>query len=191
MITHPAITLFNHLLVQSGWALPRLARFGGRTVRFEGVPFLFACTIQEDGALREAAAEVPADATFTLSPTLLPRLALRDEAAIAQIKSAGDAALIEEVLFLIRNLRWDVAEDISRITGDIAAERIVRATGAGARQARDAALNLSRAAAEYWTEERPLLAAPPQVKDFGRDVETLRAATARLEQRIDQLTKVK
>ena len=55
-------------------------------------------------------------------------------------------------------------------------------------QLRDAAVNLSQAAAEYWTEERPLLAKPQQVAAFMQQVDTLRDDVARLEQRIKALS---
>jgi ubiquinone biosynthesis protein UbiJ len=178
----------NHLLTQNSWALQRLARFAGKTARFDIAPFSFAYTIMEDGSLREAAAEVSADATCIIPPTLLPRLALRNDDALKQIESSGDTALIEEIFFLARNLRWDAAEDLSRVTGDIAAERIVQAVQNTRQQLRDTMLNLSQAAAEYWTEERPLLAKPQHVSAFMQQVDSLRDDAAELEQRIARLS---
>jgi ubiquinone biosynthesis protein UbiJ len=95
--------------------------------------------------------------------------------------------LLTEIFFLSRNLRWDVAEDLSRVTGDVAAERIVQTVQTKQQQLRDAAVNLSQAAAEYWTEERPLLAKPQQISAFMQQVDTLRDDVARLEQRINRL----
>jgi ubiquinone biosynthesis accessory factor UbiJ len=151
-------TALNHLLSQSGWALQRLSRFAGKTARFDIAPFSFAYTIHEDGSVRRADDEASADASCTISPSLLPRLALHDEAAYASIQSSGDAALLAEVFYLSRHLRWDTAEDLSRITGDIAAERLLTLAASGQQQLRDSALNLTQAFAEYWTEERPLVA---------------------------------
>jgi ubiquinone biosynthesis accessory factor UbiJ len=187
MLTRPAIAALNHLLVQSGWAQQRLAKFGGRTVRFRIAPLSFACTVQADGSLGEAAQGASADAEFVISPSLLPRLALNDEAALGQIETSGDAALVEEIFFLGRNLRWDAAEDLSRFTGDIAAERIVHFAQDAHKQARDTALNLSQALAEYWTEERPLLAKPAHITDFAQQTDKLRDEVTQLEQRINRL----
>ena len=187
MWSQPAVVTLNHLLIQSGWALQRLARFAGKTARFNIAPFSFACTIQDSGTLRAAAQEASVDASCTIPPSLLPRLALYDEAAFAQIASSGDAALLAEIFFLSRHLRWDAAEDLSRVTGDIAAERIVQFARASQQQVRDTALNLSHALAEYWTEERPLLAKPAQVAGFVQQADKLRDDVARLEQRINNL----
>lgn len=188
MFAQPTVASLNHLLTQSGWALQRLAHFSGKTARFNIAPFSFACTIEQGGTLHEAAADVSADASLSIPPSLLPRLALQDEAAFKQIECSGDAALLTEIFFLARNLRWDAAEDLSRITGDIAAERIVQFAKSTHQQVRDTALNLSQALAEYWTEERPLLAKPPQLAAFAREVDKLRNEVGLLELRIKTLT---
>ena len=187
MLGQPAAATLNHLLIQSGWALPRLMKFSGKTARFDIVPFSFAFTIQDDGTLAAATQDVSADAHCVIAPSLLPRLALHDEKAQTEIIRSGDAALLAEIFFLSRHLRWDAAEDLSRVTGDIAAERIVQFAQAGRQQVRDAALNLSQALAEYWTEESPLLAKPSHVTAFVQQVNTLRDDVARLELRINRL----
>ncbi|HEY6095928.1 MAG TPA: SCP2 sterol-binding domain-containing protein [Gallionellaceae bacterium] len=179
----------NHLLAQNVWALQRLARFAGKTARFNVAPFSFAWTIQSDGLLANAAPGASADVTCNVAPSLLPRLALKDEAAFTQIETTGDAALLTEIFYLSRHLRWDAAEDLSHITGDVAAERLVQLARAKQQQVRDTTLNLSQALAEYWTEESPLLAKPTQVSDFISQVDQLRDDVARLEQRLNRLTK--
>lgn len=187
MLSQPLVATLNHLLAQSGWALQRLARFAGKTARFDIAPFSFACTIQHDGSLRAAGPEASVDASCTIPPSLLPRLALHDETAFAQIHTEGDAALLSEIFYLSRHLRWDAAEDLSHITGDIAAERIVQFAKTSQQQLHHGAQNFAQALAEYWTEERPLLAKPVHVAAFVRQVDQLRDDVARLEQRINQL----
>ena len=187
MLRQPVVAALNHLLTQSGWALPRLVRYAGRTARFDIAPFSFAFTIQSDGSLSIAAKDASADAHCVIAPSLLPRLAVQDEKAHSEIISSGDAALLAEIFYLSRHLRWDAAEDLSRLTGDIAAERIVQMAKAGQQRVRDTTLNLSQALAEYWTEERPLLAKPGQVSAFMQQVDTLRDDVARLEQRIKRI----
>ncbi len=191
MLSAPTVTALNHLLAQNGWALARLARFRGRTARFNLLPFSFSCTVQDDGTLGVAAQDASADASCTIFPSLLPRLALHDEAALDLIESSGDAALIQEIFFLARNLRWDAAEDLSRVTGDIAAERIVQFAESASQQARRSAINLAQTLAEYLTEERPLIAKPQQTEAFAQGVTRLRDALEHLEKRIQQLSRDK
>jgi ubiquinone biosynthesis protein UbiJ len=187
VFAHPSATALNHLLTQNSWALPRLARFAGKTAQFDIMPFSFAYTILADGSLRSADAAASTDALCVIAPSLLPRLVLHDENAHTEIRSEGNAELLTEIFFLSRNLRWDAAEDLSGITSDIAAERIVQTLHSTQHQVRAAAVNFSHAAAEYWTEERPLLAKPQQVSAFMQQVDTLRDDVARLEQRIGRL----
>jgi ubiquinone biosynthesis protein UbiJ len=182
MLGQPIIATLNHLLAQSGWALPRLAKFSGRTAHFNIAPVSFSCTVQQDGTLRAAASNASPDAEFVIPPSLLPRLALQENAAYEQVQTSGDAKLVEEIIFIARNLSWDAAEDL-------AAERIVRFAQAGKKLATDAASNLSHALAEYWTEERPLLAKPVQVTDFAQQVRKLRDEVEQIQQRIERLIK--
>jgi ubiquinone biosynthesis protein UbiJ len=183
----PFVAALNHLLKQNVWALERLARFSGKNVRFDIAPFTLTCAILSDGSVSIAEASASADARCTIAPSLLPRLALHDETAHAEIRSEGDAALLVEIFYLSRNLHWDIAEDLSPMTGDIAAERIVQTLQSAHQQLRSSALNLSQAAAEYLTEERPLLAKPQQVSAFIQQVDNLRDDVARLEQRVNNI----
>lgn len=187
MLPSSVAATLNHLLTQSGWALPRLAKLAGKTAQFQVAPFSFALTILCDGLLRPAEAEVSADATCVIPPSLLPRLALNDAAAFSDIQTSGDPALLAEIFYLSRNLGWDAAEDLSRFTGDLAAERIVQAVRHQRQHWQGGALNLAEALAEYWTEERPLLAKPHQVAEFVRQVDVLRDDLARLEARLAAL----
>lgn len=188
MFTPVTVAALNHLLTQNVWALDRLARYSGKTARFSLAPFSFSYTILPDGMLTSASSDTNADAHCILAPSLLPRLAMQDERAYAEIQSEGDAALLTEIFFLSRNLRWDAAEDLSRHTGDIAAERIVQALQGKQQHIHETAVNLAQAAAEYWTEESPLLAKPQQINAFMLQVDTLRDDLARLDQRVSRLT---
>lgn len=187
MISSLSAAALNHLLTQNSWAFIRLMRFNGKTVRFDVAPLSIALTILPDGAVVNADQTVAADALCIIAPSLLPRLALHDELAHAEIQSSGDAALLSEIFFLFRNLRWDAAEDLSHITGDIAAERITQAVTRNHQQFGASALSLAGAIAEYFTEENPLLAKPHQILTYMQQIDTLRDDIARLQQRISRL----
>jgi len=187
MFSLPTASALNHLLTQNSWASSRLVSFAGKAVRFNIAPFSFVYTILSDGSLKQAEAATSADATCTIAPSLLPRLALGDDKAHAEIAGDGDTALLAEIFFLSRNLRWDAAEDLSHFTGDIAAERLVQTAQSAHQQLRDGAINFSQAAAEYWTEEHPLLAKPQQVSAFMQQVDAIRDDVARLELRLRKM----
>jgi len=188
VFAHPSVAVLNHLLAQNSWASQRLANFRGKTARFNIAPFSFACIILSDGSLQSVDSPTSVDALCVIPPSLLPRLAAHDENAHTEIRTEGDTALLTEIFFLSRNLRWDAAEDLSNFTGDIAAERLVQTFHNVQQQIHDAAVNLTLASTEYLTEERPLIAKPQQVSAFMQQVDTLRDDLARLEQRIDRLS---
>lgn len=187
MFSEPAALTLNHLLAQNSWAKPRLARFAGKTVRFHLPPLSVALTVLADGGVLGAGADVTADASCWLSPTLLPRLLAKDETAYRDIRSEGDGALLSEIFALSRQMQWDVAEDMSHVTGDILAERIVQAVRAQEAKLRQGAQNLAEATAEYLTEEQPLIVKPAQLAAFVEQVDTLRDDVARLAERIRRL----
>ncbi len=183
MISRLALASINHVLMQNGWALERLSRFSGKTVRLDVAPFSISSTILPDGRLGQAEGE--ADAQCIIPPSLLPRLALHDEPAYREIEGTGDAALLSEILFLSRNLKWDAAEDLSHAIGDIAAERIVQT--AKSIEFGSTFFSLAQATSEYLTEENPVIAKPVHLRAYSEEIDELRDAAARLEARIKRL----
>jgi ubiquinone biosynthesis protein UbiJ len=183
-----SVAALNHLLSQNSWAALRLIRFAGKTACIEIAPFSFAYVIREDGLLAPATSEALPDVRCVIPPALLPRIALRDEKALGEIHSEGDASLLSEIFFLAKNLHWHLAEELSPYIGDVAAERSEQALHASGQQLRNMALNFSQGVAEYVTEEQPLVAASAAIHDFVQQVDILRDNLARLEQRIKRLT---
>jgi len=95
MFAQPSAAALNHLLMQNNWALPRLARFAGKTARFDIAPFPLAYTLLADGMLRSTNTAATADAVCVIAPSLLPRLVLRDDVArleqrVKQLPAARD-----------------------------------------------------------------------------------------------------
>jgi ubiquinone biosynthesis protein UbiJ len=182
-----AASFVNHLLRSASWARDALAPHAGKTARFEVFPLAVAFTVLPNGEVAAAAAGAVPASTVRLSPGLMLRLAARDERAWREIDITGDVDFATAIHQVVRNLRWDVEEDLSRIFGDIAAHRMAEAGRAVQRWGEQAADNTGRAFAEYWTEEQPLIAGARDLEAFGRDVDRLRDDAARLEKRIEQL----
>jgi ubiquinone biosynthesis protein UbiJ len=177
----------NHLLSQADWARAKLLPFAGRRARLAMLPFQFDLAIREDGYVEAAPAGEPPDVTMTL-PADAPLRALQgQEQIIAAARVEGNAHLATELSFVLRNLRWDAEEDLSRAVGDIAAHRLVQGATAFAGWQRQAARNLAENVAEYVSEENPLVARPQELAAFGGEVGDLRDKLSRLERRIDKL----
>ncbi len=177
----------NHLLSQADWARAKLMPFAGRGARLAMPPFQLDFAIRDDGYV-EAAATEP-DVTMTL-PADAPLRALQgQEQIIAAARVEGNAHLATELSFVLRNLRWDAEEDLSRVVGDIAAHRLVQGAAAFAGWQKQAARNLAENVAEYISEENPLVARPQDLAAFGSDIGELRDKLSQLEKRIDKLSR--
>ena len=177
----------NHVLRSAPLALERLRKHAGRTVAFRIGPGTLAFTVQTTGEVVAALPGAARDLEVRISPFLVPRLAAREEAAFREIEMQGDMELAQEVSFLFRHLTWDVEEDLARVTGDIAAHRIVATARGAARWTRQAAARGTQGLAEYWTEEAPLIASRVKVEGFLREVAELREAIDRLDKRIARI----
>ena len=88
------------------------------------------------------------------------------------------------VLSEAAQIEWDIEEDLSRVLGDAAAHRLAQAARALRAWTGQAALRLGQGAAEYWTEESPMIASRVKVEAFAREVGELAAAIDALETRI-------
>ena len=183
----PSAAAVNHVLRSAPLAMERLRKHAGRTAAFHVGPVSLAFTVQTTGEVEAAVPGASRDLEVRISPFLLPRIAAKEEAAFRDIEMQGDMEFAQEVSFLFRHLTWDVEEDLSKAIGDIAAHRLVGAARGLHRWGREAAFRAAQGAAEYWTEESPLIASRVKVEDFVRGVAELRDAIERLEKRAERL----
>jgi ubiquinone biosynthesis protein UbiJ len=157
--------LLNQLLSRERWAQARLERFAGQSVE--------------------------------LRPPLLPPLRLavapggkvepggpEPEAIVTLEGISGSGAFADELRYLASHLRWDAEEELSRLVGDLAAERIGGTLRAFARWQLDTARRVSEALADYATTESGTLVRRRELWDFAAEVERLHAALDRLERRL-------
>ncbi len=187
MIPAIYIPAINHLLRHNSWAAPRLQPHAGKVVRVETFPVPMLISVTEIGEAAAAAPDATADVSIRLTPGHLLRLAARDATVWNDIKAEGDAEFAAALNHIARNLRWDIEEDLSRVFGDIAAHRVVETGRKLDNWGRQGAENIARSFAEYWTEERPLIACRAEVAQFARDVDALRDDLARVEKRVERL----
>ena len=188
MIPALYIPAINRLLRQNSWAVPRLQPHAGKVVRVETFPVPMLIGVTETGEAAPAAPDATAAVTVRLTPGHLLRLAARDATVWNDIKAEGDAEFAAALNHIARNLRWDIEEDLSRVFGDIAAHRLVETGRKLDNWGRQGTENIARSFAEYWTEERPLIASRADVAQFSREVDALRDDLARVEKRVERLT---
>lgn len=188
MIEQFAVLALNHLLRDAQWARDRLAKSAGHSLRLAVWPVTIDLAINADGSLSEAAVERP-DVIVTL-PAGAPFAALRGtDALLREARVTGSAELADTFAFVLRNLGWDYEEDLSRLVGDVAARRAggaLRRFGAWQRSAAD---NMIQNVGEFLREEQPVFASSALVQEFSSTVDELRDDLARLEKRIERLSR--
>jgi ubiquinone biosynthesis protein UbiJ len=174
----------NHLLAGQPWLRERLRPHAGRCCRVELSPLLLPLRVAADGSFALEQAEGEPDAVIRLSAVTAARLLAGDERARSGIALSGDAALAGAVAAVLQQLRWDFEEDLSQVIGDIAAHRVATGVRQLARWQRSALAALAGNAAEYLGEESGLLPRRQDVARWSQEVDTLRDAAERLEQRL-------
>jgi len=183
----PLLAAINHLLGQAAWAREKLVPFAGHAAQIKLPPFEAAFLIGGDGFLAAPAPEADLEVSISL-PAATPLLALQGKDAVMRAaRIEGSAEFAETLGFVIRNLRWDAEEDLSRVFGDIAAHRIVSGTREFAAWQQQAAQNFAENLAEYFTEEQPMIAHQADIARFSSDIDRLRDDVARLEKRLQKL----
>ena len=187
MIESVAAASINHLLRGSSWAREALVSHAGKTARFEVPPLVVALTVLPGGEVREASVDTEAAVTARLTPGLLLRLAARDENAWRDVEVIGDAEFAMAINQLVRQLRWDVEEDLSRFFGDVAAHRMVDTGRSFRRWGQSTVQHVGRSMADYWTEEDPLIASASDLSQFHQSVDAVRDDVARFEKRLENL----
>ena len=176
----------NHLLEGAPWARERLAPFAGESLELRAPPLpAVRLTILPAGRVAAGGAE-PA-LVLTLRPEALAGVARGGEHFMRSVEVAGNARLAAEIMALVRHLRWDVEEDLSRLIGDVAARRVVQAGRDLAVWHADTLRRLADSFADYAGEEGRLLVRRRELETLGASVAQLRDAIERLEKRIARL----
>ena len=143
MIEGVVLAGLNHVLGQSAWARAKLVPFAGRHARIAMPPWQLGLIVSAGGLFEPASDADEPDVTITL-PADAPLLALRSQERVMQAALVtGSAEFATELAFVLKNLRWDSEEDLSRVVGDIAAHRIAGGVTAFADWQKQAARNLA------------------------------------------------
>ena len=177
----------NHLLAQESWARALLVPHTGKIAVFDAGVMALRFKVRPDGLLETAAAdEIPA-VTIRVQLADVPRILQDRTRAFSYVKIEGDADFANTISQLSQSLRWEVEDDLGRVVGDIAAQRITDGARIAVQNVRALHRSITENLAEYFLEEQPLLVRPRAVQDFTEDVTRLRDDVARLAKRIDKL----
>lgn len=178
--------LLNRMLRRQGWAQAHLRPHAGKTLRFQVAARVFSLRIQEDGLLREAPLDAPADAVFTLESDKLGEAlrvlrANQPSRLAALMRIEGEAGLAQVVMDLSQNLRLDPEDELADIIGDRAAVRVMGLARGLTQGLRRAGERLSGNVAEYLAEEESVLLARAPFDDWRDDLGQLQQRLAALD----------
>jgi len=180
-----AATALNQLLRREAWAREKLAPFAGEIVEIRYAPLpTLRLEIAEGGQVRAAGTGADATLTITAKRGILAALPKGEEHLLRAVDISGNARLATEILALLRYLRWDVEEDLSRIFGDVLAHRMAGTAREIVAWQAEAGRRLAENIMEYAIEERRVVVSRDEFRDFASGVAKLRDDLARLEQRI-------
>lgn len=182
----------NHLLRQEGWPLARLRPFAGRRARLALANFVLTLRIADDGSFTAAEADGAEEATvpdvrLQLPATALGELLQGPEAVMAQAHVEGNAEFAEVLGQVLRNLRWDIEDDLAKVIGDVAAHRLHRAARSVGEQLVDGARRLQDNVAEYLAHESGLVVSRAESARQGTAIAAVANATDGLAGRLARL----
>jgi ubiquinone biosynthesis protein UbiJ len=183
MLSTAPILVLNHLLAGAGWARKRLLPFVGRRARIELAPVVLILEVTPEGFFA-VGAQGEVDVSFTLPPGT-PVLALQGvEAVVREAHVNGPADFADALGFVLRNLKWDAEEDLSKLVGDMAAHRLIGLAQGIAQWQRNAATHAAENVVEYLREEKAVLPHKDDLALWSAEVSRLQADLARLETRV-------
>ena len=184
MIESVVLTGLSHVLGQSAWARVRLRPFAGRHARLVMPPWQLGLVVSAGGLFEAVAADTAPDVEIVL-PADAPLLALQGmERVMQSAHVAGNAEFATELAYVLKNLRWDVEEDLAQVVGDVAAHRIVAGATAIADQRGQAARKLAGDIAEYVAMENAIVINRKDLKPFADELSRLREDIERAERRV-------
>jgi ubiquinone biosynthesis protein UbiJ len=131
-----------------------------------------------------------ADATIAGTPISLLALAgpqAENSLRGGAVRIEGDAEVAQKFRDLLRQVRPDVEEELSRVIGDVAAHQVANVARGVLDWARRASSAFAGNVAEFLQEEGRDVPARVEVEEFLEGVDTLRESTDRLEARLARL----
>ncbi len=190
------LAALNHLLDQDESARSRLQPHAGRIVRLglsqlpgsSGWPAPLDVQIGSDGRLVATSSglgEPSVSMTLRASPDV-PFAFLQGGMVGLQryLSIEGDVLLAASMGELARSLRWDVEEDLSKITGDVAAHRLVGWANGTAQAMVEVAQRMGSSFSRYFTVEQPDLVARGELLDHAAALSSLESRLSSLDRRV-------
>jgi len=190
------LAALNHLLAADSRARASLRPHAGRLIRIQladpvqsGVLFGALFSIDPEGLLKAAPPDADNSAvsvTMTVRPSVDAAFAMLTAGPAglqAHLRIEGDVLLAAALGDLSRSLRWDVEEDLSRLTGDVVAHRLAGVASAALDAFRAFGQQMGTSFARQWSVEHPVLVTRNELADHSAVLSSLESRLAALERR--------
>lgn len=188
------LAALNHLLATNDSARASLRPHAGRLIRFEARDpgrasawFSMLLSVSPEGFLQAALEDAGSPSvTMTIRPSLDAGFALfaKGPAGLQpHLRIEGDVLLAATLGELSRALRWDAEEDLSRLTGDVVAHRIVGLAGDAVQALRAMGERLGAGFSRQWSVEDPVLVSRGELAEHSAALTSLESRLASLERR--------
>ena len=195
-LLRPFERMLNRHIAASSRARALLAELHGRSMelRFAATPLRMRLAAGPEGVEVRPAGDKPADAVIEGTPLSFLRLATGE--ASKSIRAGGmdvkgDAEIAEGFRRLLDAARPDFEEELSRLTGDVAAHYLAGFAREALDFGRRAGDTFARNLAEYLTEESHDLPVRLEVDEFLEGVDRLREAVDRLDARLTKVERAR
>lgn len=189
MFDHAARAALNHLLAGASWAREALRPHAGRSWQLTAPPLRLQLGIGAEGYFTLATHELM-DVSISLpatTPWQLLRALQQPSSLMAAARLEGQADLADALGLVLRNLRWDYEEDLSRVVGDVAATRLGQGIRAAHHWQQEAAQRLGVNFSEYLDEEQALVVSREKLHRQMAAVQALHEQLSALERRVQGL----
>jgi len=187
---------FNKYLVLDPEAPLKLKAFDGKLISIEirGPNKNLYLSIHDSNVIVVQDIDTEPDTIISGSPAALFKLGLhRDSAPLlfaGEVEIRGDTRLGRQFKALLATMEIDWEEHLSRLTGDIAAHRIVGLFNEFGIWSRSASSNFTDDMGEYLQEESRDVVSGAEIDMFNQQVDKLRNDADRLEARITRLADI-
>ncbi|MFM9913371.1 MAG: SCP2 domain-containing protein [Methylophilaceae bacterium] len=181
------ITILNHLLNQQPWARDQLCRYAGKNFRLAVPPITLDLCIDSNGEFIPREENTALEAMLSLPAAAALQFALSGKLDASQLNISGDTELAQGVGQILRNLSWDMEEDLSHVMGDVPAHTLMNFGKKILAEGQRKVESVAGMFAEFWQEEDPLIVKQRHLEGFTADVDKLRDDVERLEKRTAKL----
>jgi len=177
--------IVNHLLSQNDWMQSKLIAHKNKAITISISNFEIHFEIENTGQLKTIDKKKKIDCIIKLSINDFISQIINNNKG--KISIEGDLELAKEVSEILKQIEWDIEEDLSKYIGDIPARHTTRLIKKILHASKNNINNLTGSLLEYWEEENKILAKKNHVSKFNYEVDQIVEDVDRLEAKINMI----